>query len=798
MCDCVTWHRSIVSGSNRIYISVPIEGAADQGLLTTIVRNNESPSGTGKPYVTATSQPTRTIFAVLLGSLVLLLLGRSAGAQRYEVQLRDGQVVRGDRLSLASDRNVPTLERKPLLDEKNPARVLRDTMPASPLTTAFADGEGRAAKVIEMAGGDRLIGNLHEVVPGDNGAPSPGHLVVTASGHNGKVRVRLDWVRRIFPRRQDAVRVESGQLRRSDGRVLAGRSLRWYPGGLRVLTNDGIQDVPIGDIAELHLPDGAPQLPLPGAAFVAGEGPTVVRTVTADGQVFTFPRGMLEEYSPGRVVRRKQNYTALTALATRPPWSLDTVVLAAEEVAWQIYLNADEAPLSLLPVVEEQQHSAVHHLRWLRNRNVHGSPLQIGDASCELGVGMHSHSRVTFALPAGSNAFTTRVGLDRRAGTGGCVHCRIYRDEETSPLWERKFLRGSDGAQEVGPLNIEGAQHLTLEVDFADEGRPQGSDPLDVRDWVNWMMPTVRVDPSKLRQQQYLWDLAPEIAGWSVTDELLAELTLSPHYYEKTNTWCMALSADQQPLVLSRDMHVNLTNAWLPIAAAAADMPGSLHTIGVIANVEEIGPTMNGRIKTQDKGRFNDRIHILHRVADQNAQLQLVVESADSARRGMKGVSFLPLQLQPLIVNLPADGQPIVPDVPLTSLQPISAQCHGQPITLRRGMVDERVKLNVRGWHFDEGFGVPTGSEVTYKLDPGWKKFVAVIGLANGWKGAGPYQVFVDDELIWTSDDDFTRNDQGEQIEVPLPASGETITLKLLGTESAGAWACAGFIKGER
>ena len=109
-------------------------------------------------------------------------------------------------------------------------------------------------------------------------------------------------------------------------------------------------------------------------------------------------------------------------------------------------------------------------------------------------------------------------------------------------------------------------------------------------------------------------------------------------------------------------------------------------------------------------------------------------------------------------------------------------------------MVTERVELNVRGWNFAEGYGVPTGSEITYALDPSWKRFVAVIGLADGWKGAGPYQIIVDDEIIWSSHHHYNRNRQGEQMNVELPTGGKTITLKMLGESSGGAWAHAGFL----
>ena len=101
----------------------------------------------------------------------------------------------------------------------------------------------------------------------------------------------------------------------------------------------------------------------------------------------------------------------------------------------------------------------------------------------------------------------------------------------------------------------------------------------------------------------------------------------------------------------------------------------------------------------------------------------------------------------------------------------------------------------MRGWKFEQGLAMPTESEITYALDPSWQAFVAVIGLADGWQGAGPYELLVDDKLIWSSEKTFARNDQGRQISVPLPPDGKTLVLRLKGKDSVGALAHAGFVK---
>jgi hypothetical protein len=161
------------------------------------------------------------------------------------------------------------------------------------------------------------------------------------------------------------------------------------------------------------------------------------------------------------------------------------------------------------------------------------------------------------------------------------------------------------------------------------------------------------------------------------------------------------------------------------------------------------------------------------------------------------GLIFRELGPRPLVENLPADGQPTPPDVPLTSLQPLSATAQGKHLQLKRGKLPDGTPLEIRGWPFEDGFGVPTESEITYRLDPQWQRFVAIIGLADGWQGAGPYSILLDGQLHWecTTPASFSRNSPALQIDVPIPPGHETITLRVQGKDSHAAWACAGFVE---
>jgi hypothetical protein len=161
------------------------------------------------------------------------------------------------------------------------------------------------------------------------------------------------------------------------------------------------------------------------------------------------------------------------------------------------------------------------------------------------------------------------------------------------------------------------------------------------------------------------------------------------------------------------------------------------------------------------------------------------------------GLIWQSLGPRPLVENLPAGGQPITPDVPLTSLAPLSALCQGRPLQLLSGKLTDGSPLEIRGWRFDEGYGVPTGSEITYRLDPHFRRLVAILGLAGGWQGAGPYSILVDGRPHWecSTPASFSRHSPALQIDVPIPTGHKTITLRVGGEDSHAAWACAGFVE---
>jgi len=122
--------------------------------------------------------------------------------------------------------------------------------------------------------------------------------------------------------------------------------------------------------------------------------------------------------------------------------------------------------------------------RWKADRSCTGGPLLAGGRRWPLGLGVHSRTRLTFALGGKWSRFFTLAAVDDSAlslPVRGDAALRIYADGKV--LWERKSLQGGEGPVAVGPLDVSGAKELTLEVDF---GRS-----LHLGDRVDWILPVL-------------------------------------------------------------------------------------------------------------------------------------------------------------------------------------------------------------------------------------------------------------------------------------------------------------------
>ncbi len=109
--------------------------------------------------------------------------------------------------------------------------------------------------------------------------------------------------------------------------------------------------------------------------------------------------------------------------------------------------------------------------------SVAGRDLRLAGGAHDKGLGMHSASRATYALPAGARRFEALVGLDDHAGQKGSVRVRVLVDGKERDLGIAGELTHRGGPRAVR-VDVAGAKELTLVVDFGAGG--------DVGDHVNW------------------------------------------------------------------------------------------------------------------------------------------------------------------------------------------------------------------------------------------------------------------------------------------------------------------------
>ena len=110
-----------------------------------------------------------------------------------------------------------------------------------------------------------------------------------------------------------------------------------------------------------------------------------------------------------------------------------------------------------------------------RDKSVSGSWLKVGLEKFDKGLGVHSRSRLTFALDGKWDVFATKIGLDEAAdGKGDCIF-QVLADGKS--IFERR-VSGQDSGAHVVKLSVTGCRELTLIVE------PGAG--LDMADHANW------------------------------------------------------------------------------------------------------------------------------------------------------------------------------------------------------------------------------------------------------------------------------------------------------------------------
>jgi hypothetical protein len=238
-------------------------------------------------------------------------------------------------------------------------------------------------------------------------------------------------------------------------------------GSLELSTDAGAVKLPLSRVEAVVFGNSRQPSPRPELGTKAAVShPTRVAVGMSDGTVLNANRVIADE-------------NALSVELT------DGVKLVGGSVKDVIFLQSLGGPFEYLSDIEPASYRHVPYLsiEWPfeRDRNVLGEPLVVIGQRYLKGLGMHSASRITYRLDGNYRRFDAMVAIDDSADQKGSVTFGVYvlRDNQWKSAYTSAVARGGDPPLPIS-VDVEGAQALTLTVDFADRG-----DELDHADWLD-------------------------------------------------------------------------------------------------------------------------------------------------------------------------------------------------------------------------------------------------------------------------------------------------------------------------
>ncbi len=744
---------------------------------------------------------TKNIFPALVAVAALAGAGRARGDDRdggaYWALLGDGKQVTGEKIHDWHEHERRARLEKQRLFEKNHVRLLCHTVrrPAP-----------HGPRVL-LANGDVLRGRVTGFLPAEASKNLPDRLVVTVAApllagadpwdektkNNVVAHIRADWVQQITFGEDGPRAHRGGVVFFSDGRTAVVSSVRWTPEGIKALAAEEIVSGAFTELAEVHLP-GADALDAVVADAVVPERQEagyVARMQTEGGNVLTYRVAMRRSRG------ESHGHMRGTYHAVQPTWSLIPLRVPEAVICLRSYRRPDEIPVSLLPAETIEERSFTGYVwPWRRDRSVRGEVMRCGTVLCGLGFGAHSYSAVAFTLPEGARRLSGWVGLDRAAGTGGCVRCEVRADRPNGRrLWRSDLLIGSKDPDRIGPADVHNAKRLVFVTDFAHDGRPNEADPADIRDEVNWMLPAVSVEDKHLHVTRELLDrLNPALAGWELGGQKLEETSLVATAHGRA-PWSFAMSVDGDGFTLERTARISLRRAVLDVSATRAE-----NDSGQVVALEIDGEPLKGTrhegqpLETARRGAGDpawQRWRLLDRLGK---DVRLTLKVARDPKKKPGPIVWRGIALRPIVENLPPGGKIIRPRVLLASLEPPKAVWHPEKKGRKPTGTDppEARTVEMHGVTLANALPISQGMNLTYKLRKGLRRFVAVVGTENRYH-RGPFIVLADGKELHRSGEAV---DTGllEQVSVRIPAGAKTLTLKVEHDKTSGVWGEAGFV----
>ena len=308
--------------------------------------------------------------------------------------------------------------------------------------------------------------------------------------------IGVDWVRRIVLDKSRSRNCQPQSLICRDGRTVVFRSIRWGAESIRLLTEDGVEQLWLRDVAEICLAEADPwQSYFRELSFIDPTGTgTIVQIEALDGTQLTASQNRISQDISGR-------------RTIQPAWCRTPVTLPPQitRVIWQA--PAHVVPLSRLwPTAVVQRGALGNSWKWQANRNVAGDVLRSGSHEYLWGYGVHAPNEMAFLLPECAQSFRSSVGIDGSTGTAGKAVARIYLNEsKANPLYQSGLLTGGSKPVDTGTINLPPSpgqsRKLVLVTDTNHDAGRQSQDVLDIGAHIDWLEPILLLSPELLQAE---------------------------------------------------------------------------------------------------------------------------------------------------------------------------------------------------------------------------------------------------------------------------------------------------------
>jgi len=297
--------------------------------------------------------------------------------------------------------------------------------------------------------------------------------VTLRRGDLGTFDVSVDRIRRFTPPAGRAASVASSrpssrpggrvdELRLANGDRLSGLITRISPEGVTLETDDGDTTVGLDVVILARLASAGPATtPTPGDRAIRA------RLTLRDGSILTATDITWRE-------------GAFAVAIDTGPKRIDRQLDAADVSRIEVVGGRWRWVSPMRPVVAE--HTPLLDVRWPHrvDRNVLGGDMRVGGRRFERGIGVHSRSRLVYALDDRAARFVTGYALDDDSGPMAHVDVTVLLNDK---VVHRASDVRADGRIHRVSVDVNGGGRLELRVDYGKNG--------DVQDRFDWIEPAV-------------------------------------------------------------------------------------------------------------------------------------------------------------------------------------------------------------------------------------------------------------------------------------------------------------------